>query len=260
MSRFDAASGAPSPGQRYRIANPSTCSSAAGMRRYSSRSPARRLAGSNATSICPNGSANVPPRRTTSDAVLRHEPRHEAPVVEIGGETDAGIEPARGAAGPFGKEEGVGVDDGGHLIARASCADLPVQEGQLGQAEQEVRVAPRRDHGAVQLGKRGFGTLGERVEEAQLEEHVAGRQARLARGDGAASEVAVDDLRIDPGRLHRTGAGGEGQTEDYEEPSTCWHEEGGCDAHRRSRVATHVDSRGLVRICSRSSLTLCHLG
>ena len=65
---------------------------------------------------------------------------------------------------------------------------LPVEEGQLGQAEQEVRVAPGRDHGAMQLGERSFGTLSERVEQAELEEDVAGRQARLARGDGAARE------------------------------------------------------------------------
>ena len=43
-------------------------SSATGMNRYSSRSPARSSAGSNATSIRPKGSVNVPPRGTTSDA------------------------------------------------------------------------------------------------------------------------------------------------------------------------------------------------
>ena len=43
-------------------------SPATGINRYSSRSPARSAAGSNATSIWPKGSVNAPPRGMTSDA------------------------------------------------------------------------------------------------------------------------------------------------------------------------------------------------
>ena len=64
--RVAAASGAPRPGQRYRIARPCTSSSAIGVNRTSSRSPARRAARSKATSIRPKGNSNVPPRGTTS--------------------------------------------------------------------------------------------------------------------------------------------------------------------------------------------------
>ncbi len=64
--RVAAASGAPRPGQRYRMARPSTASSATGVNRTSSRSPARSAAGSKATSIRPKGNSNVPPRGTTS--------------------------------------------------------------------------------------------------------------------------------------------------------------------------------------------------
>ena len=75
---MEAASGAPRPGQRYRIASPCTSSSATGMNRNSSRSPARRAAGSKATAICPKGSAKVPPCGTTSTRSFEAKPAMRA--------------------------------------------------------------------------------------------------------------------------------------------------------------------------------------
>ena len=48
----------------------------------------------------------------------------------------------------------------------------------------------------MEIGQRGFGALSESVEEAQLEEHVARRQARLARGERALGVFGVNDLGI----------------------------------------------------------------
>ena len=188
------------------------------MSRYSSRSPARRAAGIE-SHLDP--SERQRERATAQDdlrPVLRREPRRQRPVVQIGGDPNARVESPRGRAGPFGEEEGVGVDGGRQLIV-AFLGGLPVQEGQLGQGEEEVRIAPRRDHGSVQIGQRGFGALCESVEEAQLEEHVACRHARLARGDGAPGVFGVDDLGIVADGLHRTGASGEGEAEDCEKDS-----------------------------------------
>ena len=141
-------------------------------------------------------------------AVLRHEPPHEAPVVQLGGEADAGIEPARRRAGALGEEEGVGVDDGGQLMLPFPRR-LAVQEGQLGQTEQELR-SPRdatmaRCSSASAASGRSANVLNRPSSKSTLRS-----ASSLARGDGAASELAVHDLRIDPGRLARNGAGGEG--------------------------------------------------
>ncbi len=140
MSRFDAASGTPSPGQRYRIASPSTRSSAAGMSRYSSRSPARRDAGSKATSIWPKGSANVPPRSATSDPSSDAKPAVNAQLYRSAAIRTRGSNRPGAVPAPSGKQESIGIDDGGHLMI-ASLGGQPMQEGQLGQGEQEVRVA-----------------------------------------------------------------------------------------------------------------------
>ena len=121
--------------------------------------------------------------------VLRGEAHRECPVVQVRRDPEPGIEPAGGHAGPFGEEEGVGVD-GGRQGVGGLLRGLAVQEGQLGQGEEQVRVPPRRDHRPVQLGQGGLGLCGEGVEEAPLEEHIARRPARLARGDGAPAEVA----------------------------------------------------------------------
>ena len=96
MGRVEAASGAPRPGQRYRIARPCTSSSAIGMNRYSSRSPARRAAGSKATSIRPKGSVEGAAPRDDLRPVLRGEGRRQRPVVQVCGDPEAGVEPPRG--------------------------------------------------------------------------------------------------------------------------------------------------------------------
>ena len=152
--------------------------------------------------------------------VLRGEARGERPVVQVRRDPEPGVEPARGQAGPFGEEEGVGVD-GGRQVVVGLLRRLAVQEGQLGQGEEEVRIPLRGDHGPVQVGQGGLGLLVEGVEEAPLEEHVARRPARLARGDGAPAEVGLDDLGVDPDRADRPRAGGQGQAQgaDQREPA-----------------------------------------
>jgi hypothetical protein len=81
-----------------------------------------------------------------------------------------------------------------------------VQERQLGQGEEHVLIALRRGHRAVQLGNGSRRTLTESFEETALVEHVARRQARLARRDRALIELAKDDLGVDPGRADRARA------------------------------------------------------
>src|SRR5262245_45881124 len=73
------------------------------------------------------------------------------------------------------------------------------------------------------MGQGGFGMLGKPIEETQLEEHIACRQARVAGGDGALREVAMDDLRIDPDRLNWSGASGGAQEDDTEEGEHSLH-------------------------------------
>ena len=65
----------------------------------------------------------------------------------------------------------------------------------------------------MQLGECHLGALAEGVEEAPLEEHVAGRPARLARRDGAPREIPVGDRAIDTHGSHGRGAGAQGQAE-----------------------------------------------
>jgi len=48
---------------------------------------------------------------------------------------------------------------------------------QLGQGEEEIRIALRGDHGLVQVGQGGLGALVEGVEEAALDKHIARRRA-----------------------------------------------------------------------------------
>jgi hypothetical protein len=88
-----------------------------------------------------------------------------------------------------------------------------VEQGQFGQGEEEVMITFRRDHDPVQLGKSGLRARVEGVEEAALEEYVARRPARISRGDGAPSEIAVDDPGINPHRFHWPGARRQGQGE-----------------------------------------------
>jgi hypothetical protein len=59
----------------------------------------------------------------------------------------------------------------------------------------------------VQRGYSSLGTLVEGFEETALVEHIARRQARLARCDGTLVELAKDDLGVGPGRADRPGAG-----------------------------------------------------
>ena len=215
MGRVEAASGAPRPGQRYRIARPCTSSSAIGMNRYSSRSPARRAAGSKATSIRPKGSAKVPPRGTTSDPSFEAKAAVSAQLYRSAAIRRRGSNRPGATPVSFGEEEGIGVD-GCRQVVVGLLGCLAVQEGQLGQGEEQVLVPLRRDHRPVQLGNGGLGMRVEGVEETALEEHVARRPARLARRDGAPGEVGLDDLGVDPDRADRPRAGRQGQAQGAE--------------------------------------------
>jgi hypothetical protein len=86
-----------------------------------------------------------------------------------------------------------------------------MQKRHFGEREEQVLVPMRRDHRLVQVGDSGLGTLGKGLEEALLEEHIACREARLTRRDGAPPVAAKDGLGVDPGRAQRPGARGQGQ-------------------------------------------------
>ena len=93
---------------------------------------------------------------------------------------------------------------------------LAVQEGQLGQSEEQVRIALRSDHGPMQVSEGDLGALPEGVEEPSFEEHVARRPAGLACGDGAPREIPVGDRAIDTDGSHGRDAGAQGQAEGCE--------------------------------------------
>ena len=141
MSRVDAASGVPRPGQRYRIAMPSTFSSAIGMNPYSSRFPARRAARSKATSMGPNGSVNAPPRGTNSAPSSDARPPASAQLYRSAASRRRGSKRPGSVPGPFGEQERVGVD-GGRQLVLGFGRGLPVEEGQLGEGEERRSGSP----------------------------------------------------------------------------------------------------------------------
>ncbi len=163
----------------------------------------------------PEGQLERAAPRDDRPPVRRGEGCRQRPVVQVRRDPEPGIEPAGGHANPLGEQEGVGVN-GGRQGVGGLLRGLAVQERQLGQGEEEVRVPLRRDHRPVQLGQGGRGLCGEGVGEAPLEEHVPRRPARLTRGDGAPAEVGLDDLGVDPDRRDRPRAGRQGQTQGTE--------------------------------------------
>jgi hypothetical protein len=142
----------------------------------------------------------------------RAEAQNERPVIQIRCGPKPRVEPTHGSIGGLlvGEEEGVGVN-GRRQEVLFLLGRLAVQERQLREGEELVLVSLRGDHRPVQLGNGGLGTLAEGFEETALVEHVAGRQTRLARRDGALVQLAKDDLGVDPGRVDRVRAGRQGE-------------------------------------------------
>jgi hypothetical protein len=135
----------------------------------------------------------------------------ERPVVDVGREPQAGVEALRRAI--LGEQERPRVDRRRQVILALRRLE-PVQERELGQGEERVEIAPRRDHRLVQISERRFGLFVEGLEQASLEEHVARRRARFAGGHGTLAELAVDGLRIDANRADRIRAGRDEETRD----------------------------------------------
>ena len=144
------------------------------------------------------------------------EGRRERPVVEVRGDADAGVESPRRWPGALGEEKRVGVDGGGQrVLALRGAATMDV--GQLGQREEEIRIALGRHHGLVHPVQGVLGALVEDLEEPVLEEHVARRPARIARGGGAAGELGLHHLGVGAGRSDGPRAGGQGQAQGGEQ-------------------------------------------
>ena len=122
--------------------------------------------------------------------VLRRERRGQRPVVQIRRDPNARVEPPRGSVpGILGEEEGVGVHGGAQIVVRLR-GRMAVQQRQLGKRKEQVLVPLRCDHRPVQRSDGGLGMRVEGLEQTLLEEHIACRETRLARGDGAPAEVA----------------------------------------------------------------------
>jgi hypothetical protein len=142
-------------------------------------------------------------------------------VVEVRRDAEARVERTGGGGAALREEERIGVDRRRQLVL-GLLRRLAVQERDLGEREQQARIAVGLDHGSMETRDRGLGVFAELVEEAPFEENVAGRAAELARRDDASREIPVRDRTIDADRSHRNGTGSEGQAESAEqgEPRT----------------------------------------
>ena len=186
------------------------------MNRYSSRSPARSAAGSKATSIGRRAAGTCrragrpptrPPTRRRRSAPSCTGPPRSARRGSNRPGARPGIPRGRGRRRHRRRPPG----DSSGFVAAWPCRNES-------SASAKSRSGSPRDAtiGSVQLGNGGLRALVEGLEEAVLEEHVACRPARLARGGGAPREVAVSDRGVDADRAHRACAGRQGQAQGAE--------------------------------------------
>ena len=129
-------------------------------------------------------------------SIGRGEPPRESPVVEMARDLDARVEGVAAGIDLAREQECVGVDGGGECRVVATGA-LRAEERQLGQREEAVRIALRRET-LAQLRERRVGVFVERLAQVQSREQLAGGGARAVARHCVLGELALDFARADP--------------------------------------------------------------
>ena len=167
------------------------------------------------------------PARLQEDVVpvRRGQPEGQAEVVEVGGEPQAGIDGAQryvAVRAYRGEQEGVGVDRRRQVV-RGLTGILGMHKGEL--REREETVAAQVDAGPPERGQGALGVIVEALCQAGTDQHLRSRRARLAGGEHARREGAIDLLRIDAGHTdrRRTGADQQEQPGEQQEPQGALH-------------------------------------
>ena len=137
----------------------------------------------------------------------RGQPEGQAEVVEIGSEARPRIEGTHRALVPLGRGEQEGIRvDGRRQVVRGLMGGLGMQEGELREREETVRI--QVDAGPPQRRQGALGVVLESLGQAGTDQHLRGRRTRPAGGEHAGREGAIDLLRVHAGHAdrRRTGA------------------------------------------------------